>query len=217
VLVTCHTTGVTLDFPLSPSGHEEARRKAWRFFEIGILLSLGSVIWFAVCQVAGWTGIIPRGIAIPLCIGGIIALVASANRSRWAWSDARGDGFLCQLAVAGDMLIRTWRDGRKQIWYRHEIRAIEVESKNVVAQESEGCNTYLSAFACWIVVELHDGKKLVLLADGSSLPADIFRPRAELERLATLLSQALQSPLADVSPDAIRAADGYSNETHITQ
>jgi hypothetical protein len=67
------------------------------------------------------------------------------------------------------------------------------------------------------VVELHDGKKLVLLADGSSLPADIFRPRAELERLATLLSQALQSPLADVSPDAIRAADGYSNETHITQ
>ena len=190
VNVTRNETGVTIDFPFSLDGHLKARRRAWRFFEVGILLLIGTVVCFAVCRLAGWSAIIPM--LVVTFVAGLVALMAAASRMWSAWSDALGVDLLGQLAVAGNLLIRTWRDQRKQVWYRHEIRAIKIDDKlNSTAQESEGCHTSLSTYAFQLVIELQSGAEIVVLADGSSLPAGVFRPRAELEWIASLLRQAL--------------------------
>jgi hypothetical protein len=189
VIVTRHDAGVTIDFPFSLDGHLEARRRAWRYFEVGILLLIGTVIGFPVC-VAVWSVIIPM---LPVTfIAGLITLMAAASRMWSAWSDALGMDFVCQLAVADNLLIRTWRDQRKQIWYRHEIRVIWIEDKlNNTVKESEGCNTSSFTHAFQLVIELQSGDGIVLLADGSSLPAGVFRSKAELEWIASPLRQAL--------------------------
>jgi hypothetical protein len=225
VIVTRHDAGVTIDFPFSLDGHLEARRRAWRYFEVGILLLIGTVIGFPVC-VAVWFEMIP--ILAVTFVAGIIALVAAADRMWSAWNDVPGNDFLCQLAVADNLLIRTWRDQRKQIWYRHEIRAIWIEDKlNNTVRESEGCNTGRSTHAFQLVIELQSGDGIALLADGSNMPAGVFRPKAELEWIATLLRQTLglepverpASPmLAEdrASSQAIQEIAGRVKETRIT-
>jgi hypothetical protein len=190
VFVTRHEAGVTICFPFSSDGRLEARHRAWRLSEVGILLLIGTVVCFAICSMAGCSGIIPM-LAVTF-IAGIVALMGAASRMWSAWNHVPGNDFLSQLAIAGNLLIRTWADQRKQIWYRHEIRAIWIEDKlNNTVRESEGCNTGRSTHAFQLVIELQSGDGIVLLADGSNLPAGVFRPKAELEWIATLLRQAL--------------------------
>jgi hypothetical protein len=211
VIVTRHESGVTIDFPFSLDGHLEARRRAWRFFEVGMLLLNGTVLCFAVCIMAGWSAIIE--ILAVTFIAGLIVLMAAASRMWSAWSDALDMDFLCQLAVAGNLLIGTWRDQRKQIWYRHEIRAIKIDDKlNSTAQESEGCNTCHSTYAFQLVIELQSGEEIILLADGSSLPAGIFRQKAEMAWIATLLRQALNSEPGEGPASPALAEDRASSQ-----
>jgi hypothetical protein len=222
VVVTRHEAGITLDFPLIIDDHLAARRRAWRFFEVGVFLLVGSVGCLAACRMAGWFALIPM-LAVPF-LAGIVALVAAANRMRTAWNDAHGVDFLCQLAVAGNLLIRTWRDQRKQIWYRQEIRTIKIEDKlESNADESEGCTTYLSTYAFQLVIELQSSKQLVLLADGSSLPAGLYRSKAELEWIAAQLKLALfpagpETPGSDnvPSPHSIQKKVDYSERDRFT-
>jgi len=211
VNVTRHEAGVTIDFPFSLDAHLKARRRAWRFFEVGILLLTGTVLCFAVCRMAGWSAIIPM-LAVTF-IAGLVALMAAASRMWSAWNDASANDFLCQLAVAGNLLIRTWGDQRKQIWYRHEIRAVWVEDKlNNTVKESEGCNASSSTHAFRLVIELQSGDGIVLLADGSSLPAGVFRPKAELEWIASLLRQALDREPGQTSAWPALAEDRASSQ-----
>jgi hypothetical protein len=211
VFVTRHEAGVTIDFPFSLAAHLKARRLAWRFFEVGILLLIGTVVCFAVCRMAGWSGIIPM-LAVTF-IAGIVALMAAASRMWSAWNDASANDFLCQLAVAGNLLIRSWGDERKQIWYRHEIRAIWVEDKlNSTVKESDGCNTSSLTHAFQLVIELQSGGGIVLLADGSSLPAGAFRPKAELEWIASLLRQALDREPGETPASPALAEDRASSQ-----
>jgi hypothetical protein len=209
VYVTRNEAGVTIGFPFSSDARLEARRRAWRFFEVGILLLVGTVVCFAICNMAGWSGVIPM--LTVTFIAGIVALMAAASRMWSAWNHAPGNDFLCQLAIAGNLLIRTWGDQRKQIWYRHEIRAIWIEDKlNNTVRESEGCNTGRSTHAFQLVIELQSGDGIVLLADGSNLPAGVFRPKAELQWIATLLRQALGLEPVERPASPTRAEDRAS-------
>jgi uncharacterized membrane protein YgdD (TMEM256/DUF423 family) len=211
VFVTRHEAGVTIGFPYSSDSRLETRRRAWRFFEVGILLLVGTVVCYAVCSMAGWSGIIPM-LAVTF-FAGIVTLMAAASRMCSAWNHAPGNDFLCQLAIAGNLLIRTWGDQRKQIWYRHEIRAIWIEDKlNNTVRESEGCNTGRSTHAFQLVIELQSGAGIVLLADGSNLPAGVFRPKAELEWIAALLRQALGLEPVERPPSPMLAEDRASSQ-----
>lgn len=206
VVPTRHETGVTLDFPLSEDGHLEARRRAWRTFEVGIFILVGCVAGFIVFRRSGLSVMMPMLDLV--FVAGIVTLIAAASRMWAAWENTRGDDFLCQLAVVDNLLIRTWRDHRKEIWYRQEIRTVQVEDKLTrAARESEGGNIHLSTFAFQLVLELQSGEQIILLADGSSLPADEYRPKAEMEWIAAVLWQALAGGSTEGSQPAQQSAN----------
>jgi hypothetical protein len=213
VIVTQQEAGVTLDFPLFVDGDLKARRRTWRTFEVGILLLVGSVACFFACWLAGWLVIIPM---LPLIFfAGIFALIAAANRMWWARNYARGDHFLCQLAVVGNLLIRRWGDHRKEIWYREEIRDIKVEDKleSTAQERDDGGQTYLTTYAFWLAIEMQSGEKIILLGDGTSLPFDENRPKPEMEWIATVLRQALNAePMESPAPPQAISEEGASSQ-----
>ena len=118
-------------------------------------------------------------------------MVVAANRSFTAWTGTKADEDLRQLSVAGNLLIRTTRDHRKQIWYRHEIREISLQESVETHESSEGGTTY--AYRLLLSVVLHNDERGLLMTMECGYPLTDYRPRAELEWIATLLRQALHT------------------------
>ncbi len=218
VLATRTEAGVTLDFPSAEDEQLRARQQAWRTFEFGVLLLVGSVIWYAWCIAAAWHDF--AWTAVAPFLAGILALL-SANSQSWAvLSIYRGDD-LGQLAVVGNLLVRTFRDHRKQIWYDHEIRAIALVKGNIEApaDNSEGQAYPATMPVLQLVVELHTDEKVILR--GVGLGSVDERARAELEWILNVLRQALgrETAHAFAEPklsEAIQILDHHSKETHIT-
>jgi hypothetical protein len=191
IVLSRHEAGVALDFPLSEDAHLEARRRAWRTFEIAIVLLIICVVIYAACGVMRRAPLFLAGGLAVLFFAGIVLLIIASSRSWHAWSETRGDDFLCQLAVFDDLLVRTWRNQRKDVWYCREISAIWVKDKpSDTAPAGERLPSYLHASAFHLVLELKGGDEITLLADGTNLPAGEFRSQAEMEWIATVLRQA---------------------------
>ena len=90
-------------------------------------------------------------------------------------------------------MIRTSRDHRKQVWYRQEIRAVAIEDRTETHEShSEGGSTTVTiTYITQLVLELQSGEKPILTAHFTDDPKRDYRPRAELEWVATQLRQAL--------------------------
>jgi hypothetical protein len=204
VALTHPGTGVTLDFPLPEDGRLRARRSAWCAFEIGVLLLVGAVIWFAVCSSADWPSLLT--LAYIMFMVGIGTLIAAANQGRAAWYENQQDDDLRQLSVVGNMLIRTARDHRKKAWYRGEISTIRA-SVVVVYANSEGGTSSVAHFL-HLVLELHNGEKVILLGRSYEPSAD-YRPKAEYEWVATRLRQALRGDAGEPA-ERVEGADASS-------
>jgi hypothetical protein len=219
ILLTQHEAGVTLEFPLPDDDRERARRRAWRAAEIGILLLIGSVFWGAICGIMHWEGM--AGFAVPAFLVGIGLLIAAANMMTGiiGTNQARDDD-LFQLSALGNLLIRTTRDHRKQIWYRDEIRDLRVEDRvETTAHDGDGGTHYSSVHIVQLMLELHAGDRVMLLGRAAGESTEDYRKKAELEWVATVLRQALQAEAPEtpqVSPHAIQAANVPPEETRIT-
>jgi hypothetical protein len=191
--VTQHDGGFILDFPLAPDDRARADRRAWSIFTIAIVLLVGSLVWFSACQVLQWQQF--QGLGLLYFVLGILGLIAAVTSSSSGRNLPRRDDDLRQLSVADNLLIRTARDHRKQVWYRQEILAIEVESKI-----GKGAH---------LVLALHSGERVILLGDGWGLPAQAFRSIDEMEWIAAALWQALlpKPPSHAIQNLAERATD----------
>jgi MFS family permease len=218
ILLTAHDAGISLDFPLVEDPRHRGRRLAWRTFEAGIFILMGTLIAFAACAMGQWRELQPF-LGLPFVVG--LICLATAARQSWAtWQDTRADDELRQLRVVGNILIRTSRDHRKQVWYRDEIRAIALEEK-IERHEppSEGGIAGNFVLYCLLlVVELHNGEKATLTRRASPHPTDDYRPKAELEWIATQLRQSLFANADEPTPatqneplaHAIRTADRHA-------
>jgi hypothetical protein len=225
IVLTAHDSGISLDFPLAEDPRYRARRRAWRTFEAGILLLIGTLIAYVFCVMGEWRELQPfLGF---LFVVGLICLVGAASQSWATWQDTRADDELRQLSVVGTMLIHTSRDHRKQVWYRNEVRAITLEEKIEhfdIPNDGRTPGSFV-LYCLLLIVELHNGDKAVLTRRASPHPTDDYRPKAELEWIATQLRQALFAAAAAPTPvneneslaHAIRAAESYVDEKRITQ
>ena len=196
------------DFPLPPDERALADRRAWSIFTIAIVLLVGSLIWFSACQVLQRQAF--QGISLLFFVLGILGLIAAVTSSSSGRNLQNRDDDLRQLSVADSLLIRTARDHRKQVWYRQEIRAIEVEGKTSnTAQRSEGGPSYLYTCHSHLVLSLHGGERVILLGDGWGLPAQAFRSLEEMDWIAAVLWQALlpKPPAHAIQNLAERATD----------
>jgi hypothetical protein len=199
-------TGITLDFPLPEDDRPGAYGAGWRAFEVGILLLVGAVIWYAVCRMADWPSFL--ALAYIMFFIGIGILISAANQAWESWRQTHQDDELRQLSVVGNMLIRTARDHRKKAWYRGEILTIRAEVVVVREPDSEGGTKSVSYFL-HLVLELHNGEKVILLGRTYEPGAD-YRPKAEFEWIATRLRQALLPAEAGEPAGPIREADASS-------
>jgi hypothetical protein len=215
VKVATSHAGLAFDFPLPEDPRPAIRKHAWRMFEIGIVILVGAVIWYAICVAAGLGE--ARGLAGMAFIAGIVMLLIAGSKSVSSWVDHRQDDDLLQLSVLEKMLVRTSRDHQKRLWYASEIRTIQA-----VVQEhsstSEGGEVTVS-YSLSLVVELHNGQK-VSLVNRPYTPAD-YRPKAEYEWLATklrhaLLDEKLQAEDSPPSSTAITQLGRVPSEEHVT-
>ena len=228
VKVTQHEAGVTFDFPLLDDARPRARRRAWRSYEVGIFLLMAALVWYALCQLRAWHHF--QVLAVFAFGAGILFLMAASSQSWMAWRDNGADEALRQLAVIGNLLIRTARDHRKQIWYRQEIRAVELEDR-VETHENHGegsGSTVVTYYVLDLVLRLHNGDKALLTTWTNAYPLSDYRPKAEVEWVATVLRQTLladshETPSAPdaaganpVSSTAIREIIERANETRMT-
>ncbi|MBI3823375.1 MAG: hypothetical protein HY289_11955 [Planctomycetes bacterium] len=196
--------GVTIDFPLAVDAWVDRRLRAWRTFEIGIFVMMGALIWFAYCAMLGWDR--PIVLSAVGLIAGILLLMWAGSQSWSTWTDPQPDDDVRQLSVAGNLLIRTARDHRKQIWYRDEIRELAVDvaegSPGVRYSEPQG-SEYLTlglpGHYPVLTVVLHNHDRAVLVSNHT---------RAELEWIAELLRHALAAepdPAKTPLSEAIKA------------
>jgi hypothetical protein len=218
VVLSGHDTGITLDFHLAEDPRYHARRRAWRTFEAGIFILIGTLITFVACEMRAWRDM-EIFLGVPFVVG-LICLVTAASQSWATWQDTRADDDLRQLSIVGNLLIRTSRDHRKQVWYRDEIRAIVLEEKIEHFDIPSGGSTpgTFMLYCLHLVVELHNGDKAILTRRASPHPTDDYRPKAEMEWIATQLRQALfaaadaPTPTNEDEPlaHAIRTAASYA-------
>jgi hypothetical protein len=89
--------------------------------------------------------------------------------------------WLRRLVVTDDMLIRTMLNGGKQVWYRDEIERICVEVER----------TRIGANMLWLRLVTKAGEREDLLGAIADRGVEDYRPRAELEWIATALERAL--------------------------
>ncbi len=219
IVLTAHDTGISLEFPVAEDPRYQARRRAWRTFEVGIFILMGTLIAFAVGRMFEWRGMPAGFLTVPFVVG-LLCLAAASSQSWATWQDVRTDDELRQLSIVGNMLIRTSRDHRKRVWYRDEIRAITLEEKiERVDVPSEGGTPTIFTYHCLqLIVETHTGDKAILTRHAAPHPTDDYHPKAEMEWIATQLRQALfaavdaptvanqNEPLAH----AIRPAESYA-------
>jgi hypothetical protein len=216
-----HHGGVTLDFPLPDDARLLDRREAWHLFEIGLFLLMATIIWFAACMAFGWREQTSFA-ALPF-LGGLALLVAAARRSWAGWADTTVDDDLRQLYVVDNLLIRTSRDHRKQIWLGQEIREIALFEKVGIVTRSSETGESSSVYDLDLAFVLSDGTKVVLRSLRCDYPLPDYRLRAELEWIATILREALFAPSAappNISPetveDAIQDLNRRLPDTHVS-
>ncbi|MSU77384.1 MAG: hypothetical protein EXS16_04720 [Gemmataceae bacterium] len=222
---TTHEAGITLDFPMREDSRPSARELAWRQFQIGLFLSLASVMIYAICKRFGIHDVAVY-LGIPL-IAGLIMLIAAAHAGSSVIRENSYDDDLQQLSVAGNLLVRTSRDLRKQVWYQHEIRdVLLLQSLEATHDEStEGATTPTVTYHFCLVVWLHNGEMVHLAASGGTHPLPHYRPHGELGWVATQLRLALfptssgpEPPSAgDPHANAIQAKDARREETRYTE
>jgi hypothetical protein len=194
-----HDSGVTLDFPLPDDARLVNRREAWHLFEIGLFLLMAAIIWFAACMAFGWRD--QASFATLPFLGGLALLVAAARQSWAGWTDTTVDDDLRQLCVVDNLLIRTSRDHRKQVWLGQEIREIALLEKVGIVTRSTETGESTSVYDLDLALVLGDEAKVVLRSLRCDYPLPDYRLRAELEWIATLLRQALSTQPA--TPPAI--------------
>lgn len=214
IALTQPGAGITLEFLLPQDDRLDARRRAWRAFEIAIILLVGAVIWFVVCKRAEWPSLLL--LAYIMFMIGIGTLIASANQSWAAWQNNQVDDEVRQLSVVGNMLIRTSRDHRKKAWYRSEIRTIRADVLTGHSSSEGGAITV--SYCLKLILELHNGEMVNLLPPKEYEPRDDYRPRAEFEWVATRLRQALlesagEPEETDASSQAIKEMPAWIKET----
>jgi hypothetical protein len=224
IVLVRHDTGLTLDFPLTSDARDGARRRAWRTFEVGVLTLLGTVIVYALGAFLQRPELLPF-LVIPF-VAGLICLMSASGQGWKAWQEDAGDAELRQLSVAGNMLIRTARDHSKQIWYREEIRAIDVVERvlQTTTTNSEGTIDTTTSKFLDVRLELLDDKNVVLREiDAATAQAD-YRCKAELEWIATELRRALyqeaaeaQAILPDETAHSIVDRAAHAKDTQITK
>ena len=213
VRATVTEGGITVDFPVCSS-----TGGAWHFFKIGAFLLTGSAICLALGNMKDYwlSWVSTAGLLLLVCGVGAVLLAAESWRLSWL---ADGD-HVSQLAVAGNLLIRTMRDHRKNVWYREEIRAISVEAEthtHAEDTETEIGTLYVTIHAVYLFVKLNSGEKVALFGWRVRAPATDDRPKAELEGIATQLRRALFLAGKAASSHAIQARIVYSDEDRFTQ
>lgn len=224
IVLVRHETGVALDFPLTSDARDGARRRAWRTFEVGVLTLLGTVIVYALGAFLQRPELLPF-LVIPF-VAGLIYLISASGQGWKAWQEHAGDAELRQLSVAGNMLIRTARDHSKQIWYREEIRAIDVVERvlQTTSTSSEGTVDAATSKFLEVRLALLDGKDVVLREiDAATAQAD-YRCKAELEWIATELRRALFQEATETPPftpdetaHSIVDRAAHAKDTHVTK
>src|SRR5262249_29210863 len=140
--------------------------------------------------------------------------------------DRESDADLLQLAVAGNLLVRTTRDHKKQVWYRQEIEAIllendvETQTNNGEGGPSVGAGLY----HLLLVVRLANGERTTIARWDANYPLTDYRPRAELEWVATRLRQALFHTTTEPAPTrddrlahAVQVTTDSGDKTRITR
>lgn len=199
-VATRHADGVTVDISLPPDDRDVMRRRAWASFVIGISTLMGALVWFGLVSMLNRA--MPMGAWTVVFFAGLAILVLAARISTATWTDSRADNDLRQLTVAGNMLICTARDHRKQIWHSDEVRTI------VVQDQGEHLD---------LAIELRNGEKAILIRQSHRTSAN-SNACAELESIAALLRQALaqRGPEGDISVEnAITRPKSYP-DTQIT-
>ena len=188
IVLTRQETGVTLDFPLIADSRIHDRRAAGGTFKIAI------GIWAALFACWGFCWAIDQppliGCFCPVAVLGAATLFLAACQA--ATTGQYYPHGLRQLSITDNLLIRTAFDQSKQVWYRQEIRTFGLVEDNVesTATDENGSSYPVVNRVLRLVVELHNGEKAILLGISAGL-AD-YRPKAELEWIATQLRLALQ-------------------------
>ncbi len=118
-----------------------------------------------------------------------LILFLFALRQFWLhWQDPEKDESLSQIALAGNLLVRTSRDQRKQIWYRQEILEYAIEEEMEEHTTSgEGSTSTTIILHLTLYAKLHNGEKAMLIRRSTSPPWFDYRVKAELEWITTHL------------------------------
>lgn len=184
IVLTRQETGVSLDFPQREQERARQSRHAWQTFEVGMIAFLAALIFFAVCRMNQAPEWLP--IAGMLFIAGFVIVYMAGGQAVAAWQLPGSDDGLRQLSVADNLLIRTTRDHRKQVWYRQEIHAILVEPLRTPFPDPSSAAV---VEVCQVYVELTSSEKIQL--------SDVMYPwsepsrHVEIEWIAHVLRQAL--------------------------
>lgn len=210
--LTRHDTGLTLDIPLPPDPREPARRRAWRLFEVGILLLVSILIGYVALDMTDRRAQQPW-LGIPFVVG-IVLLAAAASKSWSGFREHDAGKATRQLSVVGDMLLRTTRDEVKQIWYRHEIHAIAARWRSATGSPSAGETA--TTWAQELVLTLKTAESILLAsATAHSNPSDDLA--TDFFQAAREFQAALQLPRSDGNePDSVDHAI-HIKEARITR
>src|SRR5262245_49223562 len=85
IVVTRHENGVTIEFPYSEGLQARVRRRAWRQFEIGIVLLIASLIGFVICDLYEWRSFAQNLVLVVAFLSGLVNLVGAAHASWRPW------------------------------------------------------------------------------------------------------------------------------------
>ncbi len=212
-ILTRTPSGVTLTFPKSRDHIPTTGRRVADEFRGGVICGLACVAWLGIClglgAVIGMNGGLVC-LAAPAFMGLQFALlmliVASIRTVAWLGDPDRDDN-LRELAVTPDALVRVLRDGRSERWERDGIRTTRVHDEVVCWEQTGEMGTqYCQAHVLYLLLELEDGRKVVLFDPCPPGPLKAPGAKAELEWIAACLNAALAAPPA--AADGIQATPG---------
>jgi hypothetical protein len=192
IVLNWHISGIMLDFPAPPMVDPEPASGPIR----QTLVPCVAFAAFLSVTAAGFVGVISAHhggqpgaaalIALLSCFPiftGLALLCAMLRHELFRPPPRRAACWLRRLIVTDDVLIRTMLNGGKQVWYRDEIERICVGSET----------TAMGGNMLWLRLVTKAGEREDLLGAVADHGIEDYRPRADLEWVATALQRALAS------------------------
>jgi len=192
IVLNWHISSIMLDFPAPPLVDPEPTSGRFRplfllCLVIGVMMPLAMIaIMTASSLKQGENSAAVTFVTVLSLILFCTCLLATgfALRREFFRPTRHGAGCLLRrLIVTDDMLIRTMLNGGKQVWYRNEIERICVETEA----------TSIYGKLLWLRLVTKAGEREDLLGAVEDRGAEDYRPRAELEWVATALQRALDA------------------------